>query len=190
LRMLTLSKLNTIYQLRIRLTDLQPPIWRRVEVEDCTLLKLHKDIQVSMGWENVRMWRFEIDGEEYGDTVMDEAFDREIINARKRKLSRFIEAGIKRFHYTYDLKDKWIHTIDIEETLKADPKVNYPRCVDGKRACPPESCGGPCGYEKFLDALTDPDIAEHEHGLAWMDDEFDSETFDLKAVNRKLARVR
>ena len=40
-----MSTPNAIYQLRIRLTDLQPPIWRRVEVEDCILLKLHKIVE-------------------------------------------------------------------------------------------------------------------------------------------------
>ena len=185
-----MSKPNTIYQLRIRLTDLQPPIWRRVQVEDCTLLKLHKIVQVSMGWENRRVWRFKIDSKEYGDDVMDETYESDFISARKVKLSRFIEAGIKRLCYTYDFENKWAHTIDVENTLQADPTVNYPRCVDGKRACPPESCGGPCGYEKFLDGIADPDVVENEAMLEWMDADFDSEAFDLDAVNQKLSKIR
>ena len=185
-----MSKPNTIYQLRIRLTDLQPSIWRRVQVEDCTLLKLHKIVQVSMGWENRRMWRLVIGGEEYGDDVLDETIESDFISARKSKLRRFIEAGIKRLHYTYDFEDKWVHTIDVEKTLKADPTVKYPRCINGKRACPPESCGGPCGYEKFVDSLADPDVVEDEEMLGWMDADFDSEAFDVDAVNQKLSKVR
>lgn len=185
-----MTNTNTIYQLRIRLTDLQPPVWRRVEVEDCTLLKLHKIIQVCMGWDNFHMWRFEIDGEEFGDDVMDEAFEWEFISARKRKLSQFVEAGIKRFHYTYDFEDKWIHTIDVEKTLKTDTKAKYPRCVDGKRACPPESCGGPWGYEKFLQTITAPDAVKQEQFQEWMNREFDADAFDLDSVNLKLAKVR
>ena len=185
-----MSNSHAVYQLRIRLTDLQPPIWRRVLVEDCTLLKFHKIIQASMGWDNLRMWLFEIEGKEYGDDVMDDAFEREFISARKSKLSRFIEAGTERFQYTYDFEDKWIHTIDVEKTLKADPKVKYPECIDGKRACPPEGCGGPCGYENFLDALSNPEDTDLELTSVWMDDEFDSEAFDLGAIHRKLAKVR
>lgn len=154
------------------------------------MLKLHKIIQVCMGWENFHMWRFKIDGEEYGDDVMDEAFESEFISARKRKLSRFIEAGMKRFHYTYDFEDKWVHTIDVEKTLEADPKVKYPICIDGKRACPPEGCGGPWGYENFLDALANPEDTDHELASVWMDDGFDSEAFDIDSVNLKLAKVR
>ena len=136
------------------------------------------------------MWRFEIDGEEYGDDVLDEVFEREFISARTSKLSRFVEAGIKRFHYTYDFEDNWVHTIDIERTLEAHPKVKYPRCIDGKRACPPESCGGPWGYENVLESLADLDLEEHEQRLEWLDDEFDAEAFDLDGINRKLAKTR
>jgi hypothetical protein len=60
------------------LADIKPPVWRRIEVEDCTLLKLHKIIQVSMGWNNYQMWLFEIDGEEYGDDVIDGGGDSDL----------------------------------------------------------------------------------------------------------------
>jgi hypothetical protein len=183
------SKPNTIYQLRIRLTDLQPPIWRRVQIEDCTLLRLHKIVQASMGWENRRVWRFEIDGKEYGDDVMDETYESDFISARKMKLSRLVEAGIERLCYAYDFEDEWVHTIDIEKTLQADPKVKYPRCIDGQRGCPPESCGGPVGYEKLLDGIADPEVVGGEEMLEWTD-EFDSEAFDVDAVDQKLAKVR
>ena len=66
--------------------------------------------------------------------------------------------------------------------------MKYPRCIDGKRACPPEGCGGPCGYENFLDALSNPEDTDHE--LVEIYEEFDSESFDLNTVNQKLAKVR
>src|ERR1700720_3338488 len=106
-----MNKPNTIYQLRIRLTDLQPPIWRRVEVEDCTLLKLHQIIQVCLGWGGYHLWAFEIGGEQYGD---DPEGDMDMESARKVKLSQIVQAGVKKFHYTYDFGDNWEHVIQIE----------------------------------------------------------------------------
>jgi hypothetical protein len=54
--------------------------------------------------------------------------------------------------------------------------------MDGKRACPPEDCGGPWGYEEFLAAIANPDHEEHEEWLEWAGGEFNPEYFDPKEV--------
>jgi Plasmid pRiA4b ORF-3-like protein len=40
---------EAVYQVKITLKDIRPPIWRRVLVTDCSLSKLHEIIQVVMG---------------------------------------------------------------------------------------------------------------------------------------------
>src|SRR5919108_5111185 len=61
-----------------------------------------------------------------------------------------------------------------------------PVCLTGKRACPPEDCGGIWGYAGFLEAMHDPQHPEHEEMLEWAGGEFDPEAFDLDEVNREL----
>ena len=51
--------------------------------------------------------------------------------------------------------------------------VRYPRCIAGKRACPPEGCGGPWGYGDFLEAIQNPSHPEHEDMVEWIGGEFD-----------------
>jgi hypothetical protein len=178
---------TAIYQLKLMLSDVKPPIWRRIEVTDCTLSKLNKIIQIVMGWNGCHLWGFDIGGEEYGDDATGET---EMISARKIKLSQVVQAGIKKFRYTYDFGDNWDHIIQVEKVLEAESEVKYPRCVKGSRACPPEDCGGAWGYGDFLEAIQNPKRSQHEERLEWFGGEFDPEAFDIEAVNKELATVR
>ena len=74
--------------------------------------------------------------------------------------------------------------------MPSEPDVNYPRCIKGKRACPPEDVGGVWGYDDFLAAIQDPDHPEHEDMLEWWGDKFDPNWFDLEEVNEVLGRIR
>src|SRR5262245_54227460 len=49
-----------VYQFKVTLKDTQPPIWRRIQVQDCTLDKLHEHIQTAMGWTNSHLHQFDI----------------------------------------------------------------------------------------------------------------------------------
>ena len=90
----------------------------------------------------------------------------------------------------YDFGDSWDHVIELEKKVTAESAVTYPRCIAGKRACPPEDCGGPWGYPDFLNVLADPRHKEHESMVEWMGDaEFDPEKFDLADINRRLASL-
>ncbi|MCP4408532.1 MAG: plasmid pRiA4b ORF-3 family protein, partial [Gammaproteobacteria bacterium] len=71
--------------------------------------------------------------------------------------------------------------------LSYDGSAKVPRCIKGKRACPPEDCGGIWGYQGFLEAIQDPSHSEHEEMLEWVGGEFDPEYFDMKEMNRILA---
>src|SRR5438128_981197 len=127
---------SAVYRLKITLADVKPPIWRRVEVKDCTLEELHLVIQVCMPWENYHMWVFDIDGRQYSD---DRAFgpDLDFAPARRTRLSQVVDQGVKKFLYIYDMGDDWRHVVQVEKVLEPEPKVKYPRCVKGSRACPP-----------------------------------------------------
>jgi len=179
----------SIYQLKITLQDVRPPIWRRVQVDsDTTLSKLHRIIQASMGWTNSHLHAYLIEGVEYGQPMPDYDFD--VRNEQRVKLSQVAAGERFKFLYTYDMGDSWEHEILVEKVLPADPQVRYPLCLAGKRACPPEDCGGPWGYAAFLDAIRNSDHPEHEDMLEWVGGEFDPEAFDGEAVNRMLRRVR
>jgi hypothetical protein len=176
-----------IYQVKMTLQHIKPPIWRRVRTNDCSLDELHDIVQVCMGWEDEHMYAFVIDGEEIGNA--ERGGDAEHDSCLVR-LSEVVEEGHTRFRYDYDFGDDWKHVIDIEKTLPAEEGVRYPRCVKGKRACPPEDCGGPYGYPYFLEKIQDPEDEEYEDALECIGGEFNPEEFDLDEVNEGLRHLR
>lgn len=92
--------------------------------------------------------------------------------------------------YDYDFGDGWEHTIEVQKIEEPKPGVEYPVCQAGKLACPPEDCGGICGYYHMLDAVDDPDHEEHDDLVDWLGDDFDPEAFDMDVVNDMLAEWR
>ena len=63
------------------------------------------------------------------------------------------------------------------------------RCKTGKRACPPEDCGGISGYAELLEAVADPTHEEHRMYVEWVGRGFEPEVFDLDSINNELGRL-
>jgi len=175
-----------VYQLKVTLDSIAPPIWRRVQVEDCTLANLHIVIQICMGWDNCHLHMFRIDGEDYSDPGM--GGDPDDVSTHSESLAHLVDQGHRTFRYVYDFGDGWEHTIEVEDVLPAESKVKYPRCIAGKRACPPEDCGGPWGYPEFLEAIQNPKHEEHEEMLEWIGGKFYPEKFSAAAINKDMRK--
>ena len=179
---------STVYQLKITLRDIRPPIWRRVQVRASeTLEHLHYVAQISMGWTNSHLHSFTVQGEEYGVPMPELGFDDlGFKDESKAKLGKLITGEKFKFFYQYDFGDSWEHEILVEKVLKVDAETDYPICIKAKRACPPEDCGGIWGYENFLAAIQDPQHPEHQEFLDWVGGAFDAEETDLDEINREL----
>jgi hypothetical protein len=178
-----------IYQLKVTLKDSKPSIWRRVLVPgDISLSKLHQILQIAMGWEDSHLHQFIVGGAYYGEPDPD--FRDEMKSERRVKLNQVAPHEKDRFTYEYDFGDSWEHQIVVEKILSPEPGARYPVCVAGKRACPPEDCGGVWGYESLLEAIADPNNPEHEEMLEWVGEDFDPEAFDPEQINEGLKRIR
>ena len=181
---------DTLFQFKITLLESNPAIWRRIQVKNCTLDKLHEHIQTAMGWTNSHLHQFEIKGKRYGDPeLLDDGFeDFECVDSTKTNLSDILPKNGKRFafKYEYDFGDGWEHEVLFEGRPPVDPKAKYPLCLEGERACPPEDCGGVWGYQDFLTAIADPKHEEHESMLEWIGRRFDPEEFDPKQATKDM----
>lgn len=176
-----------MYQLKIVLADVDPPVWRRVLVPGgYTLDRLHRVIQYAMGWQDCHLHSFEVDGAQYGVPDPDGLLD--LVDELDCRLDAAVEKH-DRLGYTYDFGDWWEHQILVEDVRPAASDWAYPQLVDGERACPPEEVGGPRGYATFVAALTDPDHPEHAETLDWVRPGFDPETFVSGHISTLLKRL-
>lgn len=180
-----------IYQLKITLLDIAPPIWRRLQVPSTIkLCCLHSALQVGMGWTDSHLHQWERDGKYWGVPDDDELEgDIEVLDESRVPLGKLLMAVGESLRYTYDYGDDWRHEVVLEQILPCDGPV-APVCVGGERRCPPEDVGGPHGYQEFLEAVFDPKHEEFEHYRQWAGNPVHAEEFDLKAVNNTLSRMR
>jgi hypothetical protein len=180
-----------IYQIKVTLRHSKPPIWRRIQVPaDVNLARLHRILQVVMGWDDYHLHQFTVGGVDYGVPDPEYAsWGHEMRDEQRVKLGQLVpEEGLK-FVYEYDFGDSWEHELLVEKILPAEPGVDYPRCLKGKRACPPEDVGGVWGYDDFLEIIRTPDHPEHDDMLEWIGGEFDPEAFDLDEINAELKMI-
>ncbi|MGH9071299.1 MAG: plasmid pRiA4b ORF-3 family protein [Acidimicrobiales bacterium] len=178
-----------VYQLKGTIKGTKPPIWRRLLVSDTTTLwNLHEILQVAFDWHDCHLHEFEIDGLRYG-TDDGEGWGPPPRDEYRTKLSSVTRQG-STFEYLYDFGDNWEHKLVVEKVLQAEPGVTYPTCTGGRRAGPPEDCGGVWGYEELLAAIAAPDHPEHDELLEWVGGEFDPADFSPAQVNARLSPSR
>jgi hypothetical protein len=114
----------------------------------------------------------------------------DIEDEKRVKLGELIFAEKEKFIYEYDFGDSWEHEILVEKIFPIEKGGQYPICLKGKRACPPEDCGGIWGYSEFLDAIEDVSHPEHDDMLEWIGGEFDPEEFDVGSINKGLKYIK
>lgn len=175
-----------IYQFKISLKGIRPLIWRRIQVpENYDFYELHVAIQDAMGWCDYHLHQYEIVNPIIGEpeiiSMPDDECDIKITDARKAKISKYFKI-IKEAKYEYDFGDSWEHKIVLEKIIPAVEGEKYPKCIAGKRACPPEDCGGVWGYEELADIMSNPKHPEYKERKEWLGGELEPEKFDPKAV--------
>lgn len=166
-----------VCQLKVTLRGTRPPIWRRLLVPvDMTLRRLHRVLQVAMGWQDSHMHEFRVEGQR--------------LAIRSGRIGDMLTEVGDSLIYTYDLGDGWEHIIILEKRFAGGDDAERPVCLGGQQACPPEDCGGVPGYYDLLEVLQSPDDERYEEMREWVGGDFDPTAFSVEAVNRQLGARR
>ena len=140
-----------------------------------------------MGWTNSHLYRFEIGGIEFGEPDPEsKSYGLEMKDSKRAKLSKVVPEERTKFIYEYDFGDSWEPEILLEKVLPPEPGMPYAVCLAGKRACPPEVCGGIWGYAHLLEVIRDPAHEGYSEIKEWLGGEFDPEAFDIDKINEIL----
>lgn len=134
-----------VYQLKMVLRRVRPPVWRRVRVPATTTLDaLHEVIQVVFDWDDDHLHVFTVDGRRYGDPYaqIDDCADESRV-----RLGRMLARAGDAMRYVYDLGDWWEHEITLERIIEPDRTGGEPACVGGQGDAPVEDWFPDCGRD-------------------------------------------
>ena len=174
-----------MYQLKITIDDITPPIWRLISVpETFSLNKLHHIIQISFGWTNSHLYMFGEYENKIGDPILWDDGETETLWDKKIKIRDVLQKIGDKLKYEYDMGDGWEHTVVLEKIEDRGSKTG--KCLDGARNAPPEDCGGIDGYNELIHHRCHPEKDGYIELLEWLGDEYDPELIDLKKVNKEL----
>jgi hypothetical protein len=155
-----------VFELTISLQETSPLVWRKVLAHEFIGLdELHMLIQIKMGWENRHLYDFKINKKIYTDN--ESALEMKTLAVDGLLLSDVL-GDANKFIYTYDFGDGWVHEIKVSKILDHDPRMNYPVCIAGENACPPEDCGGVHRFEKLKPTLVGKESEEKDELLTWL----------------------
>ncbi|BCY11792.1 hypothetical protein [Actinoplanes sp. L3-i22] len=175
-----------IYQVKVTLLGARPPIWRRLELPgDTGLTEVHEILQTAFGWTDSHLHVFETPYGVFGVADPELGYRSE----RPVTLEQVAPGAGAKVRYLYDFGDDWDHEIVVEKLLDRQ-EVAYPRCTGGRRAAPPDDCGGIWGYQQLMQVLSDPGHPDHADRLDWLGLKsaagFDPARFDAAEVTREL----
>jgi hypothetical protein len=136
-----------VYQLKISLMHMRPPVWRRVQVfGDTPLGGLHLVIQAAMGWDGDHLHMFTVNRRDFSDSMYELGdADEWLVDV----VSVLPRPGLTA-SYLYDFGDNWRHTIEVEKIQDAESDTTYPRCIAGKGTRPGEGGGEPEPFDAQL----------------------------------------
>lgn len=180
--------LKHVYRLRVTLQDVEPKVYRILLVPGAFHLgQLHMLIQMSFGWNNSHLHQFIIRTKTYIDYNFDDGdiTGRPMFDETMCILGSNLDIGQK-FIYEYDFGDNWAHTIEVLDIEKPVKGLQYPICIEGKNACPPDDCGGPHGYEELKQSLVSSNAKIRDSILVYVGGQFDPYACDPNRLNRDM----
>ena len=174
-----------VYQFKIIIKGSKPPIWRRMLVPQGTTFEmLHQMIQCAFCWSDCHLYEFEFRtrGICITDRQISENADKDSFSA-EAAIDELV-SDTKKFTYTYDFGDNWVHVIEVEKMIE-DDTTPYARVIKYKGGIIPENCGGIDGYYRLLENAA----LENETASGIAAGSGAPSEYDMESVNTRLTQI-
>lgn len=178
------------YRLKVELLESTPPIWRRLEIaSDMSLPRLHLVLQAAMGWWDCHLHEFIHSGDRRDRTAErftayndPDAAEGGALDEAEVRVDELLGDTGDKILYWYDFGDDWMHRVTLEKILERGVDAPAAEIVDGRRACPPEDCGGIWTYCEMIAGRADREMVEFYGDL-------DPAAFDLEEARERVAEA-
>lgn len=183
------AKQGSVHRLKVTLREVRPSVWRRIEVSsDVTLGRLSGILEAAMGWLGGHLHAFDVAGTIYG--IPDPDWEVTALDEGRFRLGAVLPWVGSTMRWDYDFGDGWKHDVVVEAIGPPELGMEYPVCLKGRRACPPEDCGGPWGYGELLQLLAAPDLEDPDDRRGWVGPYFDPARFDQREATTAMRSPR
>ena len=175
------------FEFEVALRGAKPKIWRKfILTKTATFKDLHDAIQIACGWHNSHLYSFQLagrNGEEIASSPhADDGFGEHAAPpANKVKLAKYFP-DIDKCLYTYDFGDGWEHEVKLKSIQNYTTSFKR-KLIAGKRAFPPEDCGGLPGYETCA-AVATGKMEDEDDLKEWLPKGWHPEFFHLEETQK------
>ena len=172
------------YTLRIKLRGISPSIWRKIQVPSSVkLTSLAEIILDAMGWWNSHLHQFVSKGRRDIYRTAQKHGDDFFLTASHwggdYSIAHLLQQPKDKVLFEYDFGDGWEHEVVLSKVEDyADGEKAEVHLLGGKRACPPEDCGGVWGHQELCEVMAHPYTTRAKELKQWLGYKFDPEDFD------------
>ena len=183
---------SDIVTLTITLDDVEPRVWRRLEVPaDYGFDRLHQALNAAMGWLDLHLHEFEVAGERYGDGVDMSAEADATLPEADLVIGDVAGSGVRRIAYRYDFGDDWWHTCGDRDGRTSRGRTRSTRVARMARALAGRrTAAGRPASRSSSGRWRIPRHPEHKELLEWYGGEFDPDAFSVDATSAVCGRWR
>ena len=129
--------MSKIFQLKIKILNHKPLVWRRVQIRTtCTFWDLHIIIRNAMDWGDTQMHYFKIvdpnNNEHFIRSYLDDFDNNEFPLSWNIGIKKYLLNSNFKMYYIFGSKNNFVHRITLEKELYKKLKIAYPICTGGK----------------------------------------------------------